>query len=200
MDYMLWQGCMSVRILLVVSRKKKIWAVIILSSVCFLFLLFFYYWSHPALWRLCSLLQPSMDLQLFILADRLSLSLAPSPASSGCSIVLIFCFKMTFCSIFMLFTLELWEFHKCFVGLPEIQFLSSGACSGCFHCTGTHYEPNAFECLFRIGDSCKSWREASGCCCAEDACKEAQVACICISFVPQQVIKGLYNVRLMASL
>lgn len=43
--------------------------------------------------------------------------------------------------------------------------------------------------------------EASGCLEEEeDACKEAQVARICISFVPQRVFKGLYKVRLMPSL
>ncbi|KAL1258761.1 hypothetical protein QQF64_009338, partial [Cirrhinus molitorella] len=36
--------------------------------------------------------------------------------------------------------------------------------------------------------------EASGCLEEEDACKEAQVACICISFVPQRVFKGLYKI------
>ncbi len=85
--------------------------------------------------------------------------------------------------------------------VPGFFMLSAHEWLGCFSqlapCAGTRYESDALERSFRTG---RSWRSASGCLEEEEVCKEAQVACICISFVPQRVFKGLYKVRLMPSL
>lgn len=93
----------------------------LLSLVCRLFLLCFYFWSHPAVtWLSASTFHESSALHSCWLSVSFFCSIWPADSPH---------ILLTFCSIFIFFTLELWEFHKCSVRLSEIMFLSSVACS-----------------------------------------------------------------------